>query len=428
MILIDGQILDSSKQKQILPTLERRVCKTLTKPPLDPMLVINACDTLAGKIEQGEDFGWLSPYLAEDNLTKAQIADVILLFKKESLLYKRKLELGKIQESTKLTPPFYKNVRLRTKLMPLGVLFHIAAGNVDGLPAYSIIEGLLAGNINLLKLPSADQGFTIMLLQELIKLEPILAEYIYVFDTPSTDVAAMQVMARCADAIVVWGSDPAIEAVRRLASPNTKIIEWGHKMSFAYVTGHGMEDADLVGLANHILSTKQLLCSSCQGIYLDTDVMNDIHWFSNKFLEILDREASKYPRPGIGMQAQITILKYNQELTAGKDGCKLFQGKHCSILASQDSTLEVSYTHGNCWVKPLPRKKIIARLHRYKGYLQTVGLLCSKEERSELTELFLRAGATKVTTGADMSEMLPGESHDGVYPLRQYSRIVEYYE
>lgn len=39
--------------------------------------------------------------------------------------------------------------------MPLGVLFHIAAGNAEALPAYSVAEGLLMGNVNLLKLPAA---------------------------------------------------------------------------------------------------------------------------------------------------------------------------------------------------------------------------------------------------------------------------------
>ena len=41
---------------------------------------------------------------------------------------------------------------------PLGVLLHIAAGNADGLPAFSVAEGLATGNINILKLPQADNG------------------------------------------------------------------------------------------------------------------------------------------------------------------------------------------------------------------------------------------------------------------------------
>jgi hypothetical protein len=79
-------------------------------------------------------------------------------------------------------------------------------------------------------------------------------------------------------------------------------------------------------------------------------------------------------------------------------------------------------------VKALPREQIIRRLHRYKGYLQTVGLLCGKGERITLSEIFCRAGATRVTMGNEMSRMLCGEAHDGDYPLRRYTKVVEYNE
>jgi hypothetical protein len=305
-------------------------------------------------------------------------------------------------------------------------LFHIAAGNVDGLPAYSVIEGLLAGNVNILKLPAADHGFTIELLSELIKVQPELAQYIYVFDTSSNDIPAMKAMAKCADAIVVWGGDAAVSSVRSLAAPNTKIIEWGHKISFAYVTEQGIDETAMIGLAHHILSTRQLLCSSCQGIFVDTANMSDIYNFCERFFAVLKKVSEEYPRPGIGMQAQLSLLLYNAELEALEQPQRIYRGENCSLIASADKKLEVSFTNGNCWVKPLPRKYIISRLHRYKGYLQTAGLLCGPEERQALSELLLRAGITRVTGGSDMSRMLCGESHDGEYPLQRYTKIVEY--
>ena len=90
--------------------------------------------------------------------------------------------------------------------VPLGTLFHIAAGNVDILPAFSVAEGLLTGNINILKLPQADSGLTVQIAARLAETEPALADYLYVFDTPSTDIAAMKKMADMADGIVVWAA------------------------------------------------------------------------------------------------------------------------------------------------------------------------------------------------------------------------------
>ena len=64
------------------------------------------------------------------------------------------------------------------------------------------------------------------------------------------------------------------------------------------------------------------------------------------------------------------------------------------------------------------------KLKRYKGYLQTCGLLCGPKEKNELADLLGTAGVVRIT-GGDMSRMLPGEAHDGTYPLREYSHIVE---
>lgn len=428
MILIDGIITRSEEISNVLPSLEKRVCHTLQKPILDPMIVIDACDRLVAKIERGEFAGLLQQLVTEEHISSEQLDRVLRMFHKDSLLYKLKIELGEFPDGEKLAPPFYTDSPIHRKLMPLGVLFHIAAGNVDGLPAYSVIEGLLAGNINILKLPGADRGLTVKLLYELIQLEPQLAEYIYVFDTSSNDLAAMKAMAKSADAIVVWGGDEAVKAVRNLATPNTKIIEWGHKISFAYITEQGMSDMSLAGLAHHICDTRQLLCSSCQGIYIDTADMAVIYDFCERFITILERVARDYPKPDMGLQAQISLLLLNQELEAVSTGKKLYRGNQCSITASSDHKLEVSYTYGNCWVKTLPREQIIPRLHRYKGYLQTVGLLCGRGERAALSDLFGRAGATRITMGNEMSRMLCGEAHDGDYPLRRYSKVLEYNE
>ena len=59
----------------------------------------------------------------------------------------------------------------------------------------------------------------------------------YVFDVPSTDLESLTVFARAADAVVVWGGDEAVRAARRLADPDTQVISWGHKLSFAYEQG-----------------------------------------------------------------------------------------------------------------------------------------------------------------------------------------------
>ena len=80
--------------------------------------------------------------------------------------------------------------------------------------------------------------------------------------------------------------------------------------------------------------------------------------------------------------------------------------------------------YGNCLVKCLPRTELMTVLRRKKGYLQTAGLICDPQKRGYLEELLIRCGVTRVMTAGHMSHSFCGEAHDGEYPLRKYTRII----
>ena len=425
MILINGNIVPSSMQNKILEELPSRLNQTLATQSLNPYWVIDACDKLSKKLANGDYHHLISSLPIDQNLVKEQLHTVIHMLKKESLLCKLHTELGpKPFEPETIVPPFEKKAIIK-HTYPLGVLFHIAAGNVDGLPAYSVVEGLLAGNINILKLPQADQDLSITLLAELITAEPRLKDYIYVFDTPSTDLEAMKYMAKLSDGVVVWGGDLAVAAIRKMVAPGTKLIEWGHKLGFAYIVPNAITASALTALAQHIFRTKQLLCSSCQTIYIDTENMKEVYDFCETFLPLMEQAALKYPINDIGAVAQSTLQVYNAELENLFSTSRTFKGESTSLIAKIDNTLELSFMFGNCLVKPLPRHQLLETLRQSKPYLQTAGLLCLAEDYPTLSNLLLRAGVVRVKELGEMSGMTCTDAHDGDYPLRRYTKITE---
>lgn len=418
MILMHGEVIDSNVEQKYLEGLYEECTKTLTaRGSISTECVIAACDKLYQAAMQGEYDEIALPLLQMANLTYERFLGLAKLFSREELEYKCKTELGDWYEDL----PALKNGTVR-KRYPLGVLFHIAAGNVDGLPAYSVIEGLLAGNVNILKLPTGDNGLSVKLLSELIRFEPKLKDYIYVFDVPSAETETLRVFAELADAVVVWGGDEAVAAARQLAGVNTKIIPWGHKLSFAYVTEQAEEDT-LYALARHICETNQVLCSSCQGIFLDTEDRETQERFGEHFFELLKRANAELGKADIGMRGKNTLRLYTDSLEVS-DGRRILQEDGVSVVIKEDSGLELSYLFRNVWIKRMPRREIVKRLKRHKGHLQTCGLLCGPGEKEELSELLGIAGVVRITE-SDMSRMIPGEAHDGTYPLREYSRIVE---
>ena len=427
MILFDGKTYESSEQDRLLTELENKIPEILAKKQLSPEVVIEAVECLKNDLLAGKFDELLASFPADVVDTYKAQAEVLL--SKEHLHQKLDTELGNTFEYT--TEYIKRFNQIRVRKMPLGVLFHIAAGNMDFLPAYSLAEGLMTGNINILKLPSADNGLSLKLIMQLIEYRPDLKDYIYVFDTSSSDIQGMRKMADLSNAISVWGSDMAIEAVRGLAPTGVKIIEWGQKLGFCYITKlDEVEDADkeLENLAKHIAQTKQLLCSSCQVIYVDTEDMNEVKAMGEKFLPFLEAAANANKTEEIGVRARDTLVSYTQRLKAylGEEEKhdNVLRGRSCSVIISPDSTLELSPMMCNVLIKPLPRKNIGKVLYAGRYHLQTAGLICSKEDREHLAELFTQCGLIRVTKAADMSAYFPGECHDGEYALSRYVRIV----
>lgn len=417
MIFANGKLLPDSRRGKLLQSLETEINATRMAPPLEAETVISAVDALGKRLAGGEFDALLAQYLPAG----VELSDLLPLLSRAALTQKLKTELGE--------DPFVPRDHGRTtaRLLPLGTLLHIAPGNMPGLPVYSVVEGLLTGNVNLLKLPRSDKGLSLAALSLLCEQEPRLAPYIYAFDLPSSETGDLKRLAALADGIVTWGGEGAVKAARALAGAGCKLIEWGHRLSFAYISGFEDKEAELAALAGHIIATNQRLCSSCQVIFLDSDDRSEGEAFCREFLPYLEAAAAQRPGPFAGAAATLsghTALLERQ--AAGKDAGELhLRGKGCSVTLRPDRELELSPMEGNVFVKLLPRSELLPALRRSKGVLQTAGLICPPGEREELAALLARAGVNRVTRPGAMSASFPGEAHDGEYPLRRYVRVVD---
>ncbi len=421
MNLVFGEFLDNDEALARLEELGGLIAVSRRQPPLLREEVIAALDAFSKSLSPDSELPLLEGMGLSREKALYELEYARTATSREYLEERIRRELG---GDPAPFVPFGETGPIKQKRLPLGVIMHIAAGNVDALPVYSVIEGLLTGNISILKLPTGDGGLSAAILGRLIELEPKLRHYVCVFDFPSSDTASMEKMAAVSDAVVVWGGDEAIRAVRRLASPDTRIIEWGHKLSFAYVSGEADEEA-LRGVAFNICDTEQLYCSSCQGIYVDADDFGEVCRFAERFADILQEVSLTMPSAGgTAVEAQKTLELYTEELEASSDEKHIFRRRGCSVIAYRDNRLAPSYMFRNCFVRPLPRGEILDRLCGYKNLLQTVALICPDADRPELEELFFKTGAVRITSGRRMSRNYCGSPHDGEFALARYMKTV----
>ena len=105
-----------------------------------------------------------------------------------------------------------------------GVVFHVGPANVPVNFAYSLVAGLLAGNANIVRVPSADFVQVRIIAQALDALlsNPVhqdLREHIRLvrYDRNAQDITA--VFSSVCDVRVIWGGDSTIDNIRRNALP-----------------------------------------------------------------------------------------------------------------------------------------------------------------------------------------------------------------
>ena len=415
MIFVNGRV-EHKPSDDVIDEIQASIYTTLKKPWLDSECVIAALEGLLLRIVNGDFNKELRQFIQTEKSFDTEVEKLRYILENNKISDKYNIELAQWKEEIESTG--------RRKVVPIGVLLHIAAGNMDVLPIFSVIEGLLAGNINILKLPKADQGLTVYLAQKLIDLEPSLAEYIYIFDTPSYDIDTIEKLMNLANGVAIWGGEEAVKALREKAPVNVKIIEWGHKLSFCYIADLAIPDSVLKQLAYHLLRSNQLLCSSYQVIYLNTRDYNVVKGFGMRFAKILEETEGDFPIEK-AIQGKETIELYTKELEQMVLPSKeevVYRNRRTSVICKRDSMLELSLLYGNVLVKPLPKEKIIETLYSNRGYLQTVGVYPKNEHT---INLFLRVGVTHIQGLKDASVYEQEGAHDGVFPLQQYSRIVE---
>ncbi|MFE0581934.1 acyl-CoA reductase [Streptomyces sp. NPDC058874] len=317
---------------------------------------------------------------------------------------------------------------------PVGLVAHIAPGNAATVAPLSIVEGLLAGNVNILKTSSADTLLAQHLMAELAALDPsgALAARIVVLRFPSSRQEWLRMMCAPADAVAVWGGEDAVAGVAAHVPSGCRLVEWGHRISFAYLTSDAWSDAVTLGaLADDVTLHEQQACSSPQVVYLDTEDEGEVFAFAERFATVLAARppvsgASPAGGPDPAEAAELTTTELVARLEEHLGLTRVFAAPDGSwrVMADTRSPLTASPLHRSVWVKPLPRKRMVATLRPMRRYLQTAGLAGSRTDIAELSRTALAAGVTRVTPVGAMLESYAGEPHDGVYALQRYSRRV----
>ncbi len=429
--LYRGSWIISDELENKILNLETQITKDLSIK-LNPAILIKAAGRLRLKLLNNSDIDLIDSLISSGQTKEkaSQTISVIADFLNPDNLKKKYIrELGSLEPNTLKRINFKSNVFEAWN--PLGILVHIVPGNAATVAPLSVIEGLMSGNINILKNSSKNGNFPQLLLKALIDEDATntLKSFIYAFQISSKQTKLIEKIIGISNGVAAWGGEESVAAVQKIAPPSVRIIDWGHKISFGYVTNSMAHDImALEAIAYDICVIEQQACSSPQCLYLETNNRNELVEFSKQFAKILEKVSSKYPqdKPSILEAAEIsTITQVAKTGEALNEGIVIESEKSTwRILVDYRSSLSPSPLYRTIWIKPLPKNKIISVLEPFRTYLQTVGLACNRNELNEFSDKLIQAGVTRIMPPGKMLDGYAGQPHDGVYALQRYSRRV----
>ena len=435
--LWQGEWIDDKELERRLPEIGSEVSNTLTES-LDTSILLNALEVLSRQIKHKQK-EYLSFLECLDQTLKVSHGEIIQnlnwlagFIERGALEKKLNKELGSSEpfnaSRINYSQDFFES------WAPIGLLVHASPTNVFTVGVLSMIEGLLCGNVNFLKTSGTDSLFPQLFLKVLADCDPtqILKKYIYVGRLSSKRRDLLKVLFAQADGIAAWGGEDSIEGVRSLAPGSTRIIEWGHKISFAYVAGESIDHNDVLeAIARECCLIEQQACSSPQCIYVETGDKEDLNQFGQRFAKVLEKVSASIPitEPDDRERAEITSVTELCRLESCLDNARLIESKDNTwrVLVEYKSGLRASPLFRTVWVKPLSRERIVRTLRPLRKYLQTVGLACSRSSMVDLSQSFATAGVSRIVpVGKMRGGGYMGEPHDGVYALQRYCRRLSF--
>ena len=310
---------------------------------------------------------------------------------------------------------------------PLGLVVHVTPGNSALLGFCAVLEGLLAGNVNWLRPSSRDGDLSAHLLAAFLDCDPSgrLRGYVAVLPVATQETGRLFALAQ---GVSAWGGETALKALREQIPSGCRWIDWGHRISFAYITPSAASVQALDALVDEVCRLDQQACSSPQWLLVDSDDPVHMQTVGSALAAAFERRTGRWPalETTAAEACEITTRTALARLDysfAGETG-QVWTGNGWRILWEHHRNLQPSPLFRTVLLRPAPEAVLAETLLPWRNVLQSCALVCEPERAPELARRLVSAGVSRVCSTVEIQQGYDGEPHDGVYGLQRLSRRV----
>jgi len=316
------------------------------------------------------------------------------------------------------------------------LLLHVWAGNVPGLPLWSLISGLLvkAGTVG--KVPSAEPLFAGWFAQLLAEVDPDLADCLAIVWWKGGDEAQERAWLAQADTVVAYGGNDALAAIRGRVPITARFLPYGHKISFGMVARSALDTGKAWAVANRaaydIVRYDQQGCYSPQLFFVERGGRVSPREFAGYVANELAGFETRFPRRTLSIEEAGSVAAWRNA-----EEMKTFSQPSRDLLGDPAGAWSVAYADEAEGLSPcgLNRTVTIVAVDRlenaipglapYRAFLQTVGIAAAPEELFRLAGLLGTVGVTRLCALGRMTAPEAGWHHDGRFNLLDLVTMTE---
>lgn len=323
-----------------------------------------------------------------------------------------------------------------TKAVGADLVTHIWAGNVPGLPLWSLISSLLvkAGTVG--KVSGAEPICASIFAKVLADIEPRLADCLSIIWWPTEDVDIASYLFQQSDIVLAYGGNSALSAIQSHVPVTTRFLPHGHKLSFGMVSTSALSVVRAKRVASQaaldIARYEQQGCYSPQMIYVERGAQLSPQEFAQSLASELAALAHKYPRASLSLEEASHIASWRESHEFA-----MLQNSGIQVLGDKQDAFVVVYSDTPLPLNPSPLNRcvtvvavdslldVIPLLKDQRPYLQTTGLATDPEKLLQLGEALALAGVTRICAIGEMTSPAAGWHHDGRFSLADLVNMVD---
>jgi hypothetical protein len=304
------------------------------------------------------------------------------------------------------------------------LIAHIGAGNLPNPSLLSLVLGVLVRSAQFMKCATGASLLPRLFAHSIYEIEPKLGACLEVAEWRGGKTDLEDTLFQEANCVTATGSDETVSAVRERVAGKTKLVAYGQKVSFAFVTSgvlSGLNGARIVArAAADVVAWNQLGCLSPHVIYVESGGGISPDQFAARLAEELAKVEELCLRRKIPIEAAATIASkrsFYEIRAAHSEETRLWRSENSTawtVVFESDPRFQLSCLSHFIYVKPVrDLTEALQGADSVRGKVSTVGMAAPEDKAEALATILARWGATRVCPVGRMQEPSLLWRHDG---------------